>query len=327
VTRTEELITAALAKQVTRAPDPAPVIAALREPKFRRRTRPALVIAVGTVLVATAIIGPVALFGTDQEAAPPSQSITQDLPADAVNLPPIPMRYTLSAAPPGYTETERRSGPDGLDQMRTWSERSSSSPLTISVHVVRRGAPAFDFTAKPLEDASSVAINGVQGRVRNDLLGKTVVGATVRWNPDDNTVLEVQTGESANPKQQAISAANAVRPNDTATLTPPVSFAALPDQLGDVQMRIGRSPSGKVSATVELRAKTGDFMVMVQVMPPGTVNGADDDRSWSVSVPQPDGRELRLIAVGPNRLSKDELTAMGRAAKVAPTVDTSWLAP
>ncbi|MEV4319194.1 hypothetical protein [Actinocrispum sp. NPDC049592] len=339
MTKTEELIKDALAKQVTRAPDPAPILAALREPRFRRRTRPALVVAtIGTALVTTAVlvpasmrtVGPPAGDSTIQQALPTS-AIEQAVPG-AGRPASIPMQYTLSP-PDGYFEDERTSDPQGLNQSRTWGRRGTGvEQPTIRLNVIHQDDPTFAELARPMADATTVTINGFAARARNDLVGTTVVGATVRWKPNDTTVLEVLTGAGPKPKDLAVQIAAGVVPDGKSTLTPPLSFGSRLASLTAGMVTVGRSSvSGKVKASVQFRCTTPECLVEAEVVTGGSTAavppGGAGQGSSVILVRQPDGRDLRLVAFGAHRPSDDELNAMARSATGAPAVDTSWLTP
>ena len=358
MTDIEQLITDALRRQETRAPNSAPVLAALRRSADRPRARVrGLVVAVAAAVV-VALGVPV---GLSQFTSITAMRVASG-PEPTRSEPAITLRYTAGWLPDGFHEVYRGAGVAGVQQRR-WANGPvgadpGSTPTDTSIISLTLHTPAepnwADTGAAISEMRDKVTVQGhPAGFARVDNLS-----ARLLWMPAEDTILQVTTINLPDSRQVAIRVAESVRADGSAALQPEIKFGALPAPLrelnaavtgdsaraaatvlmaGDPTRTDGESPTVTVTLSRQAPELTGGQPVTVRGRP-GTYAPPPDRRNTEhndfgparVAVALPDGRWLTLAAPGPTggrptSLSAAELTAILDGVVFGPPPDHSWL--
>ncbi|HET9141799.1 hypothetical protein [Actinophytocola sp.] len=272
MTDVEELIRDTLRRQESRAPDPGPVLAALRRPVRRPAPRRSRGLVGGlAVAIAVAVVVITIPAGIQQLTGPRPEPDGPGGGTGATEVPPAGLlRYTAAWLPPGFTEVYRAVGPDGR-QHRQWAAGtvrtdSSGNPLTplITLSVHTPAEPSWADTPQAISEARDTATvaGHPAGFPRLDASGGRLI-----WMPDAGTILQVSLVKVADARQTALRIAESVRPDGGSAVRPGIRFGSLPAPLAEETAGVrGSSPA---DATTELVAAE-----------PGAV----DDRSPTVQV-------------------------------------------
>jgi hypothetical protein len=319
---TEELIKAALAKQVQRAPHPGPILNALSQPR-RRRTRPALVAIIGACVIAGAVVVPLS-FRSDQ-SAPPPPATQAPAPSSSSAVKPvatgIPLKYRPADIPDGFVQLIRGSYLDGTYQRWGWYKDGS----LITMHVWTRGNEQFAGCATHLNanqpGVQKITVNGSSGSLR---LGPDS-GATVRWCRDNDTVFTLTVSSVANPAEVAQKMAASVRPDSSSTVTPTLAFGQLPASITHTEVTVSGKSAEAATADVTAYGNNNNPAISARVVRKGGTLTQEHDGVVVVTVPLPDGRQVEASSQGNTVLSRKQLTEIANGIKVEPNPDFSWV--
>jgi hypothetical protein len=317
---TEELIKAALAKQVQRAPHSGPILNALSQPR-RRGTRPALVAIIGACVIAGAVVVPLS-FRSDQSAPPPpATQAPSPTSSSAVKPVGIPMKFRPADIPDGFVQLIRGSYLDGTYQRWGWHKADS----LITMHVTTRGNDQFASCATYLNanqpGVQKITVNGASGSLR---LGSDSE-ATVRWCRDNDTVLTLTVYKTPNPAELAQKVAASVRPDGSSTVTPTLAFGQLPAAITHTEVTLGGDSVAAVAADVTAAGNNNNPAISARVVRKGGTLTQEHDGVVVVTVPLPDGRQVEVSSQGNTVLSRKQLTEIANGIKVEPNPDFSWV--
>lgn len=344
---TDELIRAALRRQAERAPDAAPVLAALRRAQAPRSSRGTL-IAAGAALVAAFAI---ALSFSVQDPGPAAPAAAPTLPPSSPELtqartPPVLFHYQPGWLPDGFVETERAFTmlmPAPPPTQRTWSLPGTSATLTLAVdHHAVDVVPAVEASlAQTTSD--QVDVNGRTGYVTGD--GPD--SASVVWLTSGGDEITVSV-EYQQARTVALRAARSVTDTGTGTLTPQLRFGWLPETTTRVRTSVTGTSPGEARCTIVAQHKidgqevgTVDASVARRPLTPGpnahpvavgdrqAVYESQDARTATLTVDQGNGQWLvvrETVAVpGQHRLSEPELIELAASISIDNAADVSWL--
>ncbi|MFT7841334.1 hypothetical protein Q5530_34810 [Saccharothrix sp. BKS2] len=205
---TEKLVAEALRLRAERTPPPGPVLAALRRPRRDRRPLFLVLATAGTVAAAvvavTTVTGPPAA-----EQAPPAVSIPTTAVDPGPVVPTVPLEYSPTWLPDGFTEWQRGTSPHGSERsyQRTGAPDSVASLIGFSV---RRDDIATR-TASLEASADRVAIHGAPGYF---------VGGDLHWRVREDRFLVVTTQAVPDARATALRVAESVQPDDRVVRVP-----------------------------------------------------------------------------------------------------------
>jgi hypothetical protein len=288
MTDTEELIKAALAKQVERTPHAGPILHALSKP--RHRSWRGLVVIIVAILVTGGIAVPVAM-----------QSSPDQLPPAPLDPPPgTPMSYTVSHLPTGYVETERLSDEEGDSQIRMWQKGESGLVHLMALGPGHRDLPKCLSTPSGADQPSIIkAVNG--------------------W------CVELVTDESVSAaERQRI--ADSIQPDGQSVLQSPVRFGRLPAGLVRRTVSVSSGPVVKVKAgSASGNGDPGFELTMGPGERLGELDVPKNVRDLIIERDLGAGQVMRVhFSDGPGAFTPQQREEIVRDIKVEP-VDLTWL--
>ncbi|GAA1302971.1 hypothetical protein [Saccharothrix xinjiangensis] len=209
---TEKLVAEALRLRAERTPPPGPVLAALHRPRRSRKPLLLVLATAGTVAAAVVAVTTVARPPVAEEAPPaiPITTTVAEDPGPAVRT--VPLEYSPTWLPDGFTEWRRGNTPHGSDRsyQRVEAEGSVAPQIDFSVH----GDDIATRAASLEASADQVAVAGAPGYF---------VGGDLHWRVREDRFLVVTTQGVPDARATALRVAESVRPDGRA-IRVPVSF-------------------------------------------------------------------------------------------------------
>lgn len=206
---TEKLIAEALRVRAERTPPPGPVLAALHRP---RRTRKPLFLVLATATTAAAVAVTVTTVTRPAaEPAPPAASITTSAVDPGPAVPTVPLEYSPTWLPEGFTEWQRAYTPSGPE--RSYHQADVRQPVAPEIVFGVRARDTAQLAASMANAAPEdrVTINGAPGFHLADHL---------YWQVREDRFLVVTTREVADARAVARRVAEAVRPDQRVVRVP-----------------------------------------------------------------------------------------------------------